>query len=95
MSKMKKLLEILSNPQKRVPLDTLKKCEIVLEKIDFKRGDGSVPTTSATHLPFKEPHVFHSLLDAVNTNLQSSVINHTLHRTFGPTLEALFSPEIK
>ncbi|KAJ8920966.1 hypothetical protein NQ315_015760 [Exocentrus adspersus] len=95
MSKMKKLLEILSNPQKRVPLDTLKKCEIVLEKIDFKRGDGSVPATSAAHLPFKEPHVFHSLLDAVNTNLQSPVINHTLHRTFGPTLEALFGPEIK
>lgn len=44
MSKMKKLLEILSNPHQRMPLDTLIKCEIVLEKIDFKRGDG---------LPFK------------------------------------------
>ncbi|KAJ8927679.1 hypothetical protein NQ314_019836 [Rhamnusium bicolor] len=95
MSKMKKLLEILSNPQQRMPLDTLKKCEIVLEKIDFKRNDGSVPTASTAHLPFKEPHVFHSLLDAVSNNLQSPVINHTLHRTFGPTLEALFGPEIK
>nr|CAI5841497.1 unnamed protein product [Callosobruchus analis] len=95
MSKMKKLLEILSNPQQRMPLDTLRKCEIVLEKIDFKRGDSSVPTSSTSHLPFKEPHVFHSLLDAVSNNLQSSVINHTLHRTFGPTLEALFGPEIK
>ena len=53
MAKMKKLLEILSNPQQRMPLDTLIKCEIVLEKIDFKRGDGSVPTTGAPHLPFK------------------------------------------
>lgn len=112
MSKMKKLLEILSNPQQRMPLDTLIKCEIVLEKIDFKRGDGSVSTTSAPHLPFKvtllcdierrvhcfefqEPHVFHSLLDAVAQNLQSPVINHTLHRTFGPTLDALFGPEFK
>ncbi|XP_066143899.1 mediator of RNA polymerase II transcription subunit 15-like [Euwallacea fornicatus] len=86
MSKMKKLLEILSNPQQRMPLETLIKCEIVLEKIDFKRGDG---------LPFKEPHVFHSLLDAVSQNLQSPVINHTLHRTFGPTLDALFGPEFK
>ena len=34
---MKKLLEILSNPSKRVPLETLIKCEIVLEKLDFKR----------------------------------------------------------
>ncbi|CAG9769099.1 unnamed protein product [Ceutorhynchus assimilis] len=95
MSKMKKLLEILSNPQQRMPLDTLIKCEIVLEKIDFKRNDGSVNATSAPHLPFKEPHVFHSLLDAVAQNLQSPVINHTLHRTFGPTLDALFGPEFK
>lgn len=95
MSKMKKLLEILSNPQQRMPLDTLIKCEIVLEKIDFKRGDGSVSTSSAPHLPFKEPHVFHSLLDAVAQNLQSPVINHTLHRTFGPTLDSLFGPEFK
>ncbi|KAF7266243.1 hypothetical protein GWI33_020428 [Rhynchophorus ferrugineus] len=95
MSKMKKLLEILSNPQQRMPLDTLIKCEKVLEKIDFKRGDGSVSTTTAPHLPFKEPHVFHSLLDAVGQNLQSPVINHTLHRTFGPTLDALFGPEFK
>lgn len=86
MSKMKKLLEILSNPHQRMPLDTLIKCEIVLEKIDFKRGDG---------LPFKESHVFHSLLDAVSQNLQSPVINHTLHRTFGPTLDALFGPEFR
>ncbi|KAG5874838.1 hypothetical protein JTB14_009295 [Gonioctena quinquepunctata] len=94
MSKMKKLLEILSNPQQRMPLDTLLKCEIVLEKIDFRRGDGSVPTSTA-QLPFKEPHVFHSLIDAVSANLQSPVINHTLHRTFGPTMDALFGPEIR
>lgn len=36
-SKMKKLLEILSNPNKRMPLETLLKCEVVLEKLDFKR----------------------------------------------------------
>ncbi|CAG9825305.1 unnamed protein product [Phaedon cochleariae] len=92
MSKMKKLLEILSNPQQRMPLDTLIKCEIVLEKIDFRRADSSVPSSSA---PFKEPHVFHTLLDAVTNNLHNPVINHTLHRTFGPTMDALFGPEIK
>ena len=37
LSKMKKLLEILSNPSKRMPLETLLKCEVVLEKLDFKR----------------------------------------------------------
>ncbi|XP_049822504.1 mediator of RNA polymerase II transcription subunit 15 isoform X2 [Aethina tumida] len=91
MSKMKKLLEILSNPSQRMPLDTLLKCEVVLEKIDFKRGDSSVPAAT-THLPFKE---LNPLLEAVSNNLSSPVINHTLHRTFGPTLDALFGPEIK
>ncbi|XP_072377144.1 mediator of RNA polymerase II transcription subunit 15 isoform X1 [Diabrotica undecimpunctata] len=93
MSKMKKLLEILTSPHQRTPLDTLLKCEIVLEKIGCRRSDSSVPA-STTQLPFKEPHVFHALLDAVNSNLQSPVINHTLHRTFGPPLDALFGPEI-
>jgi hypothetical protein len=37
LSKMKKLLEILSNPSKRMPLETLLKCEVVLEKLDLKR----------------------------------------------------------
>ena len=37
LGKMKKLLEILSNPTKRMPLETLKKCEIVLERMDLKR----------------------------------------------------------
>ena len=37
LSKMKKLLEILANPNKRMPLETLLKCEVVLEKLDFKR----------------------------------------------------------
>ncbi|KAF5295040.1 hypothetical protein FQR65_LT10593 [Abscondita terminalis] len=94
LSKMKKLLEILSNPSQRMPLETLMKCEVVLEKLDFKRGDGSVapPAQSVT---FKEHHCFNPLLEAVNNNLQSSVINHTLQRTFGPTLEALFGPEIR
>lgn len=33
---MNKLLEILCNPNRRIPLDTLLKCEIALEKMDFK-----------------------------------------------------------
>jgi len=88
---MKKLLEILSNPSKRMPLDTLLKCEIVLEKLDFKRNDGSVgPVTT-----LKEHQIFSPLLEAVSAHLQSPVINHTLQRTFGAYLGALFGPEIK
>jgi hypothetical protein len=50
----------------------------------------------ATHLiPLKEHHIFNPLLEAVSNTLQSPVVNHTLQRTFGPCLEALFGPEIK
>jgi mediator of RNA polymerase II transcription subunit 15 len=53
-----------------------------------------VPQSS--HLiPLKEHHIFSPLLEAVNNTLQSPVMNHTLQRTFGPCLEALFGPEIK
>ncbi|KAK6618937.1 hypothetical protein RUM44_003318 [Polyplax serrata] len=92
LSKMKKLLEILSNPSKRMPLETLRKCEVVLEKLDLKRGEGSVgPHTTA----LKEIHNLNPLLEAVSNCLQTSINNHTLQRTFGPTLEALFGPEMK
>ena len=37
LSKMKIMLDILSNPSKRMPMDTLLKCEAVLEKMDFRR----------------------------------------------------------
>ncbi|XP_059483853.1 mediator of RNA polymerase II transcription subunit 15 isoform X2 [Neocloeon triangulifer] len=94
--KMKNLLELLSNPTKRMPLETLLKCEKVLEKLDFKRGEvgGSVPT--APHLAaLREQHLYNPLLEAVGTQLNSPVINHTLQRTFEPTLEALLGTEIK
>ncbi|XP_017778571.1 PREDICTED: mediator of RNA polymerase II transcription subunit 15 [Nicrophorus vespilloides] len=94
-SKMKKLLEILSNPQKRMPLETLIKCEVVLEKLDFKRSDGSVPPPAGAGVTLKENPAFNPLLEAINNSLQSSMINHTLYRSFGPTLNALFCPEIR
>ena len=37
LGKMKIMLDILSNPNKRMPMDTLLKCEAVLEKMDFKK----------------------------------------------------------
>ncbi|CAG9784672.1 unnamed protein product [Diatraea saccharalis] len=90
LTKMKNLLEILQSPNKRMPLETLIKCEVVLEKLDFKRSEGVVVGLP----PGKEP-IYNPLLEVVNNCLQSPLANHTLKRTFGSTLDALNGPEIK
>lgn len=84
--KMNRLLEILCNPSKRIPLETLVKCEKALEKMDFK---------SNVALPLKEHQTNNPLLEAVSSAIQSQLGNHTLQRTFRPCLEALFGPDIK
>lgn len=92
--KMNKLLEILCNPNQRIPLETLMKCEIALEKMDLK-SYSLVPSASAFSGGSKEHHMNNALLEAVGANLQSPIGNHTLQRTFRPCLEALFGPDIK
>ncbi|XP_053694402.1 mediator of RNA polymerase II transcription subunit 15 isoform X2 [Sabethes cyaneus] len=80
IGKLKRLLEILCNPTRRIPLETLYKCEAALTS-----QLGSMRET-----PLNNP-----LVEAVSANLQSSLGNHTLQRTFRPCLEALFGPDIK
>ncbi|CAG0888610.1 unnamed protein product [Darwinula stevensoni] len=84
LSKMKKLLDLLRHPDRRVPMETLLKCEQVLERMDFMK-------------PTSEGHggIFQPLMDALNQHLKSPLMNHSLQRTFLPTLEAMFGPEIK
>lgn len=38
LSKMKKLLELLTSPTQRITLETLLKCEVALVKLDLNRG---------------------------------------------------------
>uniref|UniRef100_A0A182NUI6 Mediator of RNA polymerase II transcription subunit 15 n=1 Tax=Anopheles dirus TaxID=7168 RepID=A0A182NUI6_9DIPT len=80
IAKMKRLLEILSNPSVRIPLETLHKCEAALTS-----QLGSIRET-----PTNNP-----LVEAVSASLQGASGNHTLQRTFRPCLEALFGPDIK
>ncbi|XP_013147176.1 PREDICTED: mediator of RNA polymerase II transcription subunit 15 isoform X2 [Papilio polytes] len=94
LTKMKNLLDILSNPNKRMPLETLIKCEVVLEKLDFKRSEtGSMPLPHAA--TGKQEQIFNPFLEVVNNCLTSPLANHTLKRSFGATLDALNGPEIK
>ena len=92
--KMNKLLEILCNPNQRIPLETLIKCEAALEKMDLKSYSMA---STATTFPSgsKEHNVNNALMDAVSANLQSPIGNHTLQRTFRPSIESFFGPDIK
>ncbi|BFZ18959.1 hypothetical protein BsWGS_21999 [Bradybaena similaris] len=81
--KMKSLLDILSNPKKRVPMVVLEKCEQVLLKLTIN------PSSSSAH-----GHMCQPLLDAVAHFSAASLLNHSLYRTFGPALEAYMGPPI-
>jgi len=90
LAKMKKLLEILSNPEKRMPLQTLAKCEDVLKKMnlpDCEPGPegGGLPSTS-----------YNPLLEAVlkARGVPAAQLNHALSRTFLPPLRAVVGAEI-
>ncbi|XP_061387400.1 mediator of RNA polymerase II transcription subunit 15-like [Musca vetustissima] len=81
--KMSKLLEILTNPAQRVSLETLLKCEKVLENTDMKSySDQSFGKSS------------NPLMEVITATLQSPLANHTLYRTFRPSLELLFGTDI-
>lgn len=83
LTKLKKLLEILSNPEARIPLETLVKCEIVLVN-QFGQLKDPGPTS-----------INNPLYDTISSNLQNPLANHTIQRTFKPSLEAWFGPDIK
>ena len=83
LTKLKKLLEILSNPEARIPLETLVKCEIVLVN-QFGTLKEAGPAS-----------INNPLYDAISNNLQNPLANHTIQRTFKPSMEAWFGPDIK
>ncbi|XP_010285201.1 PREDICTED: mediator of RNA polymerase II transcription subunit 15 [Phaethon lepturus] len=92
LSKMKSLLDILTDPSKRCPLKTLQKCEIALEKL---KNDMAVPTPPPPPVPpTKQQYLCQPLLDAVLANIRSPVFNHSLYRTFMPAMTAIHGPPI-
>ncbi|TSL04252.1 Mediator of RNA polymerase II transcription subunit 15 [Bagarius yarrelli] len=91
LSKMKSLLNILTDPNTRCPLKTLQKCEIALEKL---KNDMAVPTPPPPTVPSKKQYLCQPLLDAVLANIRSPVFNHSLYRTFAPAMTAIHGPPI-
>uniref|UniRef100_A0AAV2KP24 Mediator complex subunit 15 n=1 Tax=Knipowitschia caucasica TaxID=637954 RepID=A0AAV2KP24_KNICA len=91
LSKMKSLLNILTDPTTRCPLKTLQKCEIALEKL---KNDMAVPTPPPPPVVVKQQYLCQPLLDVVMANLRSPVFNHSLYRTFAPPMAAIHGPPI-
>ncbi|XP_064121851.1 mediator of RNA polymerase II transcription subunit 15-like isoform X1 [Macrobrachium nipponense] len=79
--KMKQLYDMLQNPQKRMPMETLLKCEQVLIKLEMRE---EVPPTMDSRIA--------GLVDAVNNAFKHSWGSHTVHRTFSPALSVLLGP---
>ena len=98
LAKMKKLLEILSNPEKRMPLATLQKCEDVLKKMNLPDIEPGIwPQYNQTKPPAGPEcgeggqgtsQSVNPLLEAVlkARSNQGAHLNHSLSRTFLPPL---------
>merc|ERR1719158_544175 len=98
LTKMKKLLDILSNPDKRMPIATLQKCEDVLKRMaldtveqeggaDGGQGSGKDQTTSLNPL-------LEAVIKIHGSNNKASHLNHALSTTFLPPLQAVVGPAI-
>jgi mediator of RNA polymerase II transcription subunit 15 len=90
LAKMKKLLDIMSNPDKRMPLTTLQKCEDVLKRMQLDTTESDHQDATATGAD-KNP-----LLEAMVTVRQSgpNVLNNAVAKTFLPPMQAVLGPEI-
>jgi mediator of RNA polymerase II transcription subunit 15 len=95
LAKMKKLLDILSNPDKRVPLVTLQKCEDVLKRMQLDTTDSDTADINLQANPDKNP-----LIDAVLKLQQNAKdgkgvsLNNSLANTFIPPIETVLGQEI-
>ncbi|OQR75169.1 mediator of RNA polymerase II transcription subunit 15-like [Tropilaelaps mercedesae] len=93
LGRMRSLLDILSDNNRRCSMDVLLKCEGVLEKLDLGQAIprdhiGHVPSvTSMTRL--QNDNIWQPLLDAINANIKSPMFNHTMQRVFGPPITML------
>lgn len=93
LDKMKKLMDILSNPSKRMPMETLLKCEKVLGKMNFQLESSSAEASASS----ASSSSLNPLLEAIinlKKNNPGVNLNHALQKSFGPPLEAIYGSEM-
>ncbi|KAK7483735.1 hypothetical protein BaRGS_00025056, partial [Batillaria attramentaria] len=81
--KMKNLLDILTDTNKRVSMTTLLRCEQALNNWNIH----TKPTSSSRYIG-------QDLIDAIAEHIDSPTLNHTLQRTFGPVMAAFLGERI-
>ena len=94
LTKMKKLLDILSNPGNRMPIATLQKCEDVLKRMALDTSEQESGDNSGQK---EQPTSRNPLLEAVFKVKQSSStanLNHSLSSTFMTPAQCLLGSPI-
>merc|ERR1719333_1638549 len=92
LTKMKKLLDILSNPGRRMPISTLQKCEDVLKRMalepdrDPNSQGGKESTSSLNPLP--------ESVIKIRQNNTTAHLNHSLSSTFLPPCQSFLGSPI-
>ncbi|GIY89896.1 mediator of RNA polymerase II transcription subunit 15 [Caerostris darwini] len=109
LNRMKNLLDLLTDPNRRCPMEVLIKCEHVLEKMNpsFMQMEGALPTASGSALTTaptqpaafppktQEQNICQPLIDALQNISKSPMFNHILAKIFDPPLIALFGPTVR
>ena len=97
LTKMKKLLDILSNPGNRMPIATLQKCEDVLKRMALDTVDQESGEAGSSGANKEQSSSRNPLLEAVIKIKQSSntaSLNHSLSTTFMSPAQCLLGSPI-
>jgi len=88
LEKMKSLMNILTNHNKRIPMEALCKCELVLIKI--LDAESSVQPAAESNV---NP-LFEAIVSLRAKGQPQGQMNHVLQKTFGAPLESIYGTEI-
>ncbi|XP_076452946.1 uncharacterized protein LOC143288402 isoform X2 [Babylonia areolata] len=91
-TKMKNLLDILTDANKRVSMQTLLRCELALKNWskNVENASGAAASRESGSGMLGQP-----LYDAIAAHISSPTLNHTLHRTFGSAMAAFLGEGIR
>ncbi|KAL8611678.1 hypothetical protein ACOMHN_055677 [Nucella lapillus] len=92
-TKMKNLLDILTDANKRVSMQTLLRCEQALNNWHCKNMEHASGVTASRESG--GGMLGQALYDTIAAHINSPTLNHTLHRTFGPAMAAFLGEGIR